>query len=472
MWSRWLQQDVQEPADNEDAPQDALRGWEIRKCQQICSEPGRVVGAVGHSWSSLAQGRTEQEDSFPLSKVQEDVRGFVRASPSLWAQAFRRRERIRLSQVRQEILHRGNASSQLHFMNLRDWREYSIEIFKSISRDYFFSLWKSRTSAKLMVTMLLQVDVRDHEKLCGESIECKCGLKFAFKCNLVAHKKAHPACQDNHGAAAAATTTSSDDSASDQSRGNSPGTAPAGLKLQPSAGTASSRSVAAGSKQGSSSRRNQRQQQQQQEVASSPHLAQSDQQLIIPPLPDFSEDFRQSPQYNLLSYVGMDAFPVTSSATAAAAVAETSIWPSSQYMTEFMNSTSTATQLHSFTNFGAGMSCITAPMINPDYFTSSRSNALVSEFPQAAQQQDHSDMMQMFSIKAAAGSNNLLEDLVCSSSGYESAHHVQLIPAPQLPATAALSSMQDRLSAAAYCTSTSVCNFQQALNNRPYGSYM
>lgn len=44
---------------------------------------------------------------------------------------------------------------------------------------------------------VIQVDVRDHEKLCGEPIECKCGLKFAFKCNLVAHKKAHPACQDN-----------------------------------------------------------------------------------------------------------------------------------------------------------------------------------------------------------------------------------------------------------------------------------
>lgn len=39
--------------------------------------------------------------------------------------------------------------------------------------------------------------MRDHEKLCGEPIECKCGLKFAFKCNLVAHKKAHPACQDH-----------------------------------------------------------------------------------------------------------------------------------------------------------------------------------------------------------------------------------------------------------------------------------
>ncbi|KAG0580355.1 hypothetical protein KC19_4G167600 [Ceratodon purpureus] len=42
----------------------------------------------------------------------------------------------------------------------------------------------------------IEVDVRDHEKLCGEPIECKCGLKFAFKCNLVAHKKAHPVCQE------------------------------------------------------------------------------------------------------------------------------------------------------------------------------------------------------------------------------------------------------------------------------------
>ena len=47
-----------------------------------------------------------------------------------------------------------------------------------------------------MVEWIIQVDLRDHEKLCGESIECKCGLKFAFKCNLVAHKKAHPVCQE------------------------------------------------------------------------------------------------------------------------------------------------------------------------------------------------------------------------------------------------------------------------------------
>ncbi|BBN18867.1 protein MpIDDL1 [Marchantia polymorpha subsp. ruderalis] len=43
----------------------------------------------------------------------------------------------------------------------------------------------------------IEVDLRDHEKLCGEPIECKCGMKFAFKCNLVAHKKGHPECQDH-----------------------------------------------------------------------------------------------------------------------------------------------------------------------------------------------------------------------------------------------------------------------------------
>ncbi|KAG0603073.1 hypothetical protein M758_10G064300 [Ceratodon purpureus] len=42
----------------------------------------------------------------------------------------------------------------------------------------------------------VEVDVRDHEKLCGKPIVCKCGLKFAFKCNLVAHKRSHPKCQE------------------------------------------------------------------------------------------------------------------------------------------------------------------------------------------------------------------------------------------------------------------------------------
>eukprot|EP00249_Psilotum_nudum_P000843 c12988_g1_i2 orf=312-1634(-) len=45
----------------------------------------------------------------------------------------------------------------------------------------------------------IEVDLRDHEKLCGEPLQCKCGMKFAFKCNLVAHKKSHPKCQDSSG---------------------------------------------------------------------------------------------------------------------------------------------------------------------------------------------------------------------------------------------------------------------------------
>lgn len=69
------------------------------------------------------------------------------------------------------------------------------------------------------------MDVRDHEKLCGEPIGCKCGLKFAFKCNLVAHKKAHPACQDQTGSTtntmANSTTTTSHHQSSHQSSSSS-----------------------------------------------------------------------------------------------------------------------------------------------------------------------------------------------------------------------------------------------------------
>jgi hypothetical protein len=80
---------------------------------------------------------------------------------------------------------------------------------------------------------IIQVDVRDHEKLCGEPIECKCGLKFAFKCNLVAHKKAHPVCQEqsshNHHNSGANSnnsscnhsTTTSDEDSSHNSGGRS-----------------------------------------------------------------------------------------------------------------------------------------------------------------------------------------------------------------------------------------------------------
>lgn len=76
------------------------------------------------------------------------------------------------------------------------------------------------------------MDVRDHEKLCGEPIECKCGLKFAFKCNLVAHKKAHPACQDQQQpniSTSAATHSSSSSDDSEQSLG-SPRQGKAGCK--------------------------------------------------------------------------------------------------------------------------------------------------------------------------------------------------------------------------------------------------
>lgn len=43
----------------------------------------------------------------------------------------------------------------------------------------------------------VEVDLRDHEKLCGERVGCKCGLKFAFKCNLSAHKRTHPECAED-----------------------------------------------------------------------------------------------------------------------------------------------------------------------------------------------------------------------------------------------------------------------------------
>ncbi|XP_042484820.1 protein indeterminate-domain 7-like [Macadamia integrifolia] len=44
----------------------------------------------------------------------------------------------------------------------------------------------------------VEIDLKDHEKLCGERVECKCGLKFAFKCNLSAHKRTHPECAEDH----------------------------------------------------------------------------------------------------------------------------------------------------------------------------------------------------------------------------------------------------------------------------------
>ncbi|GLJ37488.1 hypothetical protein SUGI_0761600 [Cryptomeria japonica] len=47
----------------------------------------------------------------------------------------------------------------------------------------------------------IEVDLRDHLKLCGEPIQCRCGMKFAFKCNLVAHRKTHPECLEHSSSA-------------------------------------------------------------------------------------------------------------------------------------------------------------------------------------------------------------------------------------------------------------------------------
>lgn len=70
-------------------------------------------------------------------------------------------------------------------------QEFLNHVISSGSSYRWFTKWW-----KVVLLYGVQVDVRDHEKLCGEQIECKCGLTFAFKCNMVAHKKAHPACQD------------------------------------------------------------------------------------------------------------------------------------------------------------------------------------------------------------------------------------------------------------------------------------
>ncbi|KAI5075689.1 hypothetical protein GOP47_0009765 [Adiantum capillus-veneris] len=55
---------------------------------------------------------------------------------------------------------------------------------------------KAHACSKCGKRFYIEVDLRDHQKLCGEPLLCKCGMKFAFKCNLVAHKKTHPMCQE------------------------------------------------------------------------------------------------------------------------------------------------------------------------------------------------------------------------------------------------------------------------------------
>eukprot|EP00898_Chlorokybus_atmophyticus_P006971 jgi/Chlat1/7275/Chrsp58S09137 len=64
---------------------------------------------------------------------------------------------------------------------------------------------KNHACSKCGKRFYVDVDLRDHEKLCGALIQCSCGMKFAFKCNLVAHKKASPKCNDfNPGVSSAA----------------------------------------------------------------------------------------------------------------------------------------------------------------------------------------------------------------------------------------------------------------------------
>eukprot|EP00898_Chlorokybus_atmophyticus_P003786 jgi/Chlat1/4408/Chrsp29S04621 len=55
---------------------------------------------------------------------------------------------------------------------------------------------KNHVCSKCGKRFYVDVDLRDHEKLCGALIQCSCGMKFAFKCNLVAHKKASPKCNE------------------------------------------------------------------------------------------------------------------------------------------------------------------------------------------------------------------------------------------------------------------------------------
>jgi len=102
---RWLQQDVQEPADHEDAQQDACK-------QRGLTGEEQCVGGACNQYAGahdvlVAQGRPQQEDPIALPQVQEDICGLVRASTPLRAQAFGGRETVRLPQVWQEILHRG-----------------------------------------------------------------------------------------------------------------------------------------------------------------------------------------------------------------------------------------------------------------------------------------------------------------------------------------------------------------------------
>ena len=117
-----VQQDVQEPADHEDAPQDALHGRQRRG-------QGRR-GHAAHAGVRPLQGPPQQEDPLALPQVPQDLRRPLRAPPPLRPQALRGREALRLPQVREKILHRGPPS--LHppsFPSLCSFTSLSILIF-------------------------------------------------------------------------------------------------------------------------------------------------------------------------------------------------------------------------------------------------------------------------------------------------------------------------------------------------------
>ncbi len=289
----------------------------------------------------------------------------------------------------------------------------------------------------------IEVDVRDHEKLCGEPIECKCGLKFAFKCNLVAHKKAHPACQDNnnnHGAAAA--NSASDVSASDQTSrpGNNSQLGSMALSFK-SAG--SSRSTGSqGSSRSDHPQHQQQQQQHLQEDVTSPHV----QSLLQSPI-DFAENFKQStkPECNLS---GMQ-FPINS------ASADTSLWPPMQYVTDGCNSTPAAMQqqqFQSFFNFGYGSNSSSSSSSYPFYSISD------SGYP--LQQNNKMSSSKNFG-------STLLEDVVNSSSS--SSHGMQLRTAASLP-----TSMGNCISSTAAYYNSSCSSFSnlQALKDGSLQKYM
>jgi hypothetical protein len=267
-------------------------------------------------------------------------------------------------------------------------------------------------------------------------------LKFAFKCNLVAHKKAHPACQDNnnnHGAAAA--NSASDDSASDQTSrpGNSSQLGSMALSFKRAG---SSRSTGSQGSSRSDQHQHHHQQQHLQEDVTSPHV----QSLLQSPI-DFAENFKQStkPECNLS---GMQ-FPITS------ASADTSLWPPMQYVTDCCNSTPAAMQQQQFQSF-----------FNFGYGSSSSSS---SSYPFHSISDSGYPLQQNNKMSSKNFGSTLLEDLVNSSSSSSSSHGTQLRTAASLP-----NSMGNCISSTAAYYNSSCSSFSnlQALKDGSLQKYM